>query len=156
HALEPLVPAGGALGHRAAGAEVSVQGAIGVVPGQFPRETIHDSPRKDDLAVGLHGQRPGLIAGAAKVGMHHPPGPEGRVERAVGIETREEEILARGWAGGGDPGGTRNQDFAVALHSHGVGLGSELDGEFGGRRTPVAEAGIYGAIRVKSSYSNYL
>ena len=93
-------------------AEARVERAVGVVADE--REVAVDArragrePGDDDLAVGLDGDRVGLVAAAEDVGRDDPVGAEAGVGRAVGPVADDAEVAVRearrvGAADGDDP-----------------------------------------------------
>jgi hypothetical protein len=76
---------------------------------------------RDDLAVGLKGERVASFVPAREIDGDLAVEVESRVGRAVHVEPSDEEVVA-GWTAGAD--GRADQDLAVRLHD---GLRGQLE-----------------------------
>src|SRR5205807_3229193 len=102
---------------QAALAEARIELPGGVVAGQgevLAAAAVADSCHHDP-AVGLEGEGVGPVLGSTEVGDGHTLVTEGRIERAGGQVSGDDEVV--GPSGVGHPGG---QDAAVGLHGGGV------------------------------------
>ena len=137
-----LVEAGEDL---AAGAEVRVQAAVGVVAGEGDVVVAYvvGIARGDDLPVRLqrHGKR--LVGASGKVGPHLAAGAEAGVQAAVRVAPNDEHVIPS-VSGGGRAHG---DDLPVRLDRHGVGI-VVASGDAGQHLAVGVEGGVQAAVGV--------